>query len=328
MVKFGFCVPLFAGACVRRELLGFDVVKSLAAECDRLGYDSLWAADHLMLGHGAAIMECWTVLSSLAPVTSSMRLGALVLCAGHRNPALAAKMAATLDVISGGRVDYGIGAGWHRSEQQAYGLPWIESPRERVQMMEDAIEIAREMWTKERPSYKGRHYSVEEAVCEPKPLQKPHPPIWIGGGGEKLLLRSVARYADGWNIPAMTPEAYAQKLDVIRSHCRAVGREYGEIEKSMETRILIARRDSDLDLAVEWFNAHSGFVRDSGAIRPRAEVLSDLKNLYLIGSLREVTWRMEEYVERGVQHFMLYFLDLPSTDSIKTLAEDVMPSFK
>ncbi|MEM2926253.1 MAG: TIGR03560 family F420-dependent LLM class oxidoreductase [Candidatus Bathyarchaeia archaeon] len=316
-VGFGFCVPILAGAGASYDSPDFPFLKMAVEECEELGFDSLWVADHLILGWRGAILECWTTLSALASVTKKMRIGTLVLCPSHRHPALVAKMAATLDLISGGRLDLGYGAGWHKSEQEAYGLEWYESPKVRIQRMEEAIEIARLMWTQEKPSYRGRYYRIEEAVCEPKPLQKPHPPIWIGGGGEKLLLRAVAKYADGWNVTPIPVDVYAKKLDALEKHCIDLGRDFGAIKKSLETRIIIAEDDAK---ALHTARKGGYFIGKTS--------MEELRRIFIIGDPGVCIRRIEEYVKLGVSHIMLWFLDLPSMDGLRLFAKEVMPSFQ
>jgi len=166
-VRFGWAAPSFAGSgdahidtpCIER--IRDEEVRDAAILCEELGFHSFWLADHLILGRGGAILECWTMLSAVAALTRRLRLGTLVLCENHRNPALAAKMAATLDVISGGRLDYGVGAGWHRVEQEAYSFAWNPEPAVRIRRMEESVIIAKAVWTQERLSYPGRYYTIE-----------------------------------------------------------------------------------------------------------------------------------------------------------------------
>jgi len=316
-VRFGFCAPILAGAGVSYEAPDFLFLKEAVLKAEELGFDSLWVADHLILGWRGAILECWTTLSALASLTKRMRLGTLVLCPSHRHPALVAKMAATLDVISGGRLDLGYGAGWHKDEQESYGLEWFESPKVRIERMEEAIEIAKLMWSQEKPSFKGKYYRIEEAVCEPKPIQKPHPPIWIGGGGERLLLRAVARYADGWNITPVSADVYARKLEALEKHCRDLGRSFQDIEKSLETRIIVAKDEGE---AIRMATKGGYFIGKSP--------IEELKRTFIIGDPSICIRRIEEYVNLGVSHIMLWFLDIPSMDGIRLFAKEVMPSFR
>ena len=173
-ISFGVFLPLYAfGAS------SFDFIRDMVLECERLGYDSVHLDDHLMY-RKTPILECWTTLSALSAVTTRIRLGTTVLCASFRNPALLAKMAATLDVISNGRLDLGVGAGVQENEHKAYSIAFPK-PSMRIERLKEAIIIMKKMWTEEKATYIGKHYRINDAVCEPKPVQKPHLPITIGG---------------------------------------------------------------------------------------------------------------------------------------------------
>jgi len=323
-LKFGICLPSWNEASAFYEGLDYGLVKSLAVSCEKLGYDTLWAPDHFILGN--AMYECWTLLSAIAAATKRIRLGPLVLSYSHRYPSLVAKMAATLDVISRGRLNFGLGGGWHKTEHVAYGLNWTDAPALRIHDMIDAIKITKALWTEERVTYEGRSFSVKDAVCNPKPVQKPYPPIWIGGAGEKLLLRAVAKYADGWNIPSVPPEEYAQKLKVLKDHCEREGREFETIEKSMESRILVTNDRWELEKVSKWIASFSSSVRDmSSDLDPSR---TDFTQRYIIGDTETCRKRIDEYRKAGVQHFTLYLLDYPSTRTLKILSQEIMPSFR
>lgn len=171
----------------------YSTLRKVVLECDHLGFDSVWVYDHLQFTYGPTL-ECWTVLSALAEATSRIRIGPLVTCNAFRYPSLLAKMAATVDMISDGRVNFGIGAGWHEDEATAYGISF---PRAgiRVEMLDEALSIIKKLWTEDKVTFKGKHYSVDNDVCLPKPVQKPHPPILVGGSGDKML-RLIARHAN------------------------------------------------------------------------------------------------------------------------------------
>lgn len=299
-------------------------------------------ADHLILGKDGTILECWTLLSALASLTEKMRLGTLVLCPSHRHPALTAKMAATLDFISNGRVNYGVGAGWHKVEQLAYGLPWEESAAVRIDQMIEGIEIAELMWTEEKSTYEGRYYQIREAICEPKPVQKPHPPIWIGGGGEKLMLKAVAKHATGWNWSGSVA-LYKHKLGVLANHCSELGRNLQDILISWDGHILIARTREELRSKIQRIKSFSpnyplsceaaeidpsDLLSESSRKKPtESQVYNFVKN-NLVGTPEEVATRIQQYIEVGVTQFMLWFLDFPSANGIELFAKEVMPTFK
>jgi F420-dependent oxidoreductase-like protein len=285
-------------------------------ECERLGYDSVWLDDHLMFKK-SSILECWTTLSALSAVTSKIRLGTMVLCNGFRNPALLAKMAATLDVISNGRLEFGIGAGVQEDEHEAYGIPFLKA-HARISRLKESVEIVKKLWTQEKTSYQGKYYRTSEAVCEPKPMQKPHPPITIGGSGEKLTLKVVAQHADRYDwghVPSL--ELYKHKLDVLESHCKAVGRDFKEIEKScwLGGQIFIVPDQKELDKKVS-------------QLKPENVSLEDFKKFNFVATPDGYRQEIRRYTSLGVTYFMLFFGDLPDMSSLKLFAEKVAENMK
>jgi len=326
--KFGIVLPIDAGTSAWDGGLNFERMKQVTRECEKLGFDSVWGPDHLMTGHSLETLEVWTVLAGLSQVTETMRLGTLVNCATHRNPALLAKIVATLDIMSNGRVDLGIGAGWNGFEQLAYGLPWSETPKVRIERLVEAVKIIRGMWTHDRFTFEGKHFSVKDAACLPKPIQKPYPKIIIGGKGEKLLLRAVARYADGYNIDELTVEDYTHKLQVIKDHCASVGTDYNRIEKTMEQYVLISRNPEQEQSLVDWTNMHIATSPERKRLGkgPATAKMEDIRKEYIFGNIEQVTERFAEYIKIGVERFMIYFLDYPTLNTILPFAKEVVPS--
>ncbi len=213
----------------------YEGMREAWLEADRLGFDTAWGHDHLLNQDdiSAPEDEGWTALAALLALTTRIRGGLMVSSNTFRHPSVLAKMATTVDVISGGRLDVGIGAGWFEDEHRQYGLP-LPPVGERMRRLEEACRIMKALWTERRATVDGEYYQVREAHCEPKPVQQPHPPIVIGGGGEKLLLRIVAQHADVWNLSKGTPEEFRHKCAVLDEHCRAVGRDPAEIERSIQ----------------------------------------------------------------------------------------------
>ena len=227
-VKFGVLIE---------PQLGFNYksVEKIALEGEKAGYDSIWSSDHFFLdtkSEDRNCMEAWSLLAALASKTKKIRLGTLVTCNSYRHPSVLAKIAATIDAISNGRLFFGFGAGWKKIEYKAYGTPF-PSLKNRMDQMEEAIQIIRLLWTKPKVTFKGRHYKIKNALSAPKPVQKPMPPILIGGSGERRTLKMVAKYADYCNL-WLTPDL-THKLDVLRKHCKNVGRDYEEVGKSLVT---------------------------------------------------------------------------------------------
>ena len=318
MVKaeFGIVLPTDAGTSAWDYALNFERMREVTKICETLGFDSVWSPDHFMTGVNNETLDAWTVLAGLSQVTEKMRLGTLVSCVTHRYPAVLAKLVATLDVMSNGRVDIGIGAGWNRKEQSAYGLHWEEVPKTRIARLIETIKILKGMWTSDSFSFTGKYYSVKDAVCLPKPIQKPHPPILIGGKGEQLMLKVVARYADAWNTDELPPDAYAHKLQVIRDHCKAVGTNYDHIQKTLETYLLISDKLEHQQRLLDWTNRGG----------KRMATLDQIKRDYIMGSVEEVTEKFAEYIKLGVERFLIYFMDYPTLNSILPLVQQVIPS--
>ena len=190
------------------------------------------------------ILEGWTVLTALAAVTSRIRLATLCTAVGYRNPAHLAKIAASVDLISRGRLTLGIGAGFFEDEYKQYGWAFPPRPATRIRQMEEAVELILKMWTEPRTTFHGRYYHVEDAILEPKPVQKPRPPVMIAGGGEQMTLRAVARLADACNFVGGTIAEIRNKLAVLRRHCEAAGRDYDTIEKTHVQAWILARTDA------------------------------------------------------------------------------------
>jgi F420-dependent oxidoreductase-like protein len=195
-----------------------------------------WLFDHFFPLSGdtsGPCLEGWTLLSAFAALTRRLRVGIMVTGNTYRHPAVLANMGATVDIISQGRLDFGIGAGWNEQEHTAYGIP-LYGTGERIRRLGEACEVIKRMWTEAAPDFEGRYYQLKQAYCEPKPIQKPYPPFVIGGGGEQLTLRIVARYADIWNMAGGPPEVFKHKTEVLDGHCAAIGRDPATITRSIQ----------------------------------------------------------------------------------------------
>ena len=218
----------------------YDAMLDVWREADRTtAFEHAWLFDHFNPIQGSLDGPCfegWTLLSALAAQTSRLRLGLMVAGNTYRHPAVHAHMAATVDVISGGRLDFGVGAGWNEYEHQSMGIP-LYAPGERIRRLGEACEITKRLWTQHLTDFDGRYYQLTQARLEPKPVQKPYPPIVIGGSGEQLTLRVVAQYADIWNFGGGDVEIFRHKLRVLHEHCAAIGRDPKEIELSVQNRI-------------------------------------------------------------------------------------------
>ena len=337
-MNFGFCAPTFAGAndahprTPMLESVEVDALVATVREVEALGYNSVWVADHLMLGADDAILECWTVLSALARVTSRVRLGTIHMANFLREPAMAAKMAATVDAISGGRLNLFIEAGHGGSQQEseAYGFG-RDNAEDRLEKFEEAVNILKLMWTEDRATFHGDHYRIDDAICFTKPVQKPSIPLWIGTiGGEALsdnigmddqMMDVIARHADWWNNTPASVDTIRAKLDMLRAACQSAGTEYEKIGKSLETQVLIAEDSTGvqrLQDEIERLNPQKAYYQD----------WDDLQDRYIIGTPDEVTARLEEYRALGIETFMLWFMDYPSLDGVRLFADSVIPRFR
>jgi F420-dependent oxidoreductase-like protein len=292
----------------------YVVLRKVVLECDRLGFDSVWVYDHLQFSYGPTL-ECWTVLSALAEATHKVRIGPLVTCNAFRYPSLLAKMAATVDMISGGRLNFGIGAGWHEAEAAAHGISFPRAGT-RVEMLDEALTIIKRLWTEDEVTFKGKHYSIDNAVCLPKPVQKPHPPILVGGGGDKML-RVIARHANAWNSGFTSPEGFREEIVRLEKACKEVGRDVHEIENTFQSRIIIAEdEEKAVKRAERWREERKGTPDDP-----------DWK-FFIKGSPKTCAKMLKDFADAGVKHFTLLFADAANLQPLKLFAEKVMPEFR
>ena len=238
----------------------YPAIVEVWREADQLPvFEHGWLFDHfapIFSDLDGPCMEGWALLAALAAQTSRIRLGLMVTGNTYRHPAVLAQIAATTDIISNGRLDLGIGAGWNVYEHESMGLP-LYAPGERIRRFGEACEIIKRLFTQHLTDFDGRYYQLKEARCEPKPVQKPYPPFVIGGGGEQLTLRVAAQYADVWNFAGGPPETFAHKVKVLREHCAAVGRDPAEIALSVQVA-------ANYDNLAETTAALQGYV-DQGA---------------------------------------------------------------
>jgi F420-dependent oxidoreductase-like protein len=305
-IKFGVTLPQFGATWAE--------AKDIALLADEVGWDSVWLADHF-LGVGADDpLEAWTEMSAVAAITRRVELGFLVLCNSYRPPALLAKMAAAFDAISQGRLILGYGAGWFVQEYEAYGydFPPIGT---RLRQLEEGLEVLKRMWTEDAPTFHGTYYRLDGARCLPKPVRKPHPPILIGGAGEKVLLKLVACYADVWNNLGAFHRDVGTKLEVLRGHCRAVGRNVDEIEISQQTVGAIALSRDEATRRTEATLAEVGFLTGAPELCPT-------------GTPDEIIGRLKKSIALGITSFVISFGRHASAESVRLFAREVIPAFR
>ncbi|HJU27730.1 MAG TPA: TIGR03560 family F420-dependent LLM class oxidoreductase [Candidatus Binataceae bacterium] len=300
-IEFGLFSPQAA--------MQWKAVLDRATTLERLGYHSIWLVDHFW-NRGvpeADVLECASTMSAIGAATSKLRVGSLVLCNSFRNPALLGKMLTTIDNISGGRLEVGLGAGWMDEEYRAYGYEF-PTMGARLRQLEEGVQILKAMFTNKKASFEGRYYKVADAHNNPQPLQKPHPPITIGGSGEKVMLRIVAKYADRWNCPAGY-RSFEQKLDALKRHCGEVGRDINSINISEQLLVCIGANDAEVES--KWKIAQRLPFWRTG----------------IKGTPPQVVDQLRDRVRKGITFFTVIFGDLNSPQSIDLFAREVMPAF-
>lgn len=287
----------------------------VAVLAEDLGLDSLWVYDHfhnVPVPAHEAMFEAWTTLAAISQRTSRIKLGQMVGCAPYRNPGLLAKITSNIDVISGGRLIWGVGAGWYDHEFNGYGYPFPK-PAERIAVLRETVEIVKAMWSEPDVTYEGVHFQLHGAQCDPKPLQQPHPQILIGGGGEQLTLRVVARLADASNFGGK-PHEWAAKAEVLKGHCAAVGRDCDEIQKTWSPEIFIRETEAE--------------VRAAGSRSFWGEPVESWTEGNLVGTPEQVAEKIQRYVDLGCTGFYPWCSDYPETETVRLFAERVVPQLR
>jgi F420-dependent oxidoreductase-like protein len=287
----------------------------VAVLAEELGYDSVWVYDHfhnVPVPAHEAVFECWTTMAAISQRTSRVRLGQMVGCSPYRNPGLLAKITSNIDVMSGGRLDWGIGAGWYQHEFAGYGYEF-GAAKERIGVLRETVEIVKSMWREPDTTYAGKHFRLQGAQCDPKPLQQPHPPVWIGGGGEQLTLRVVARHADRSNFGGK-PDEFRHKCEVLAQHCRAVGRDYDEIAKTWSPEVFIRETERE--------------ITEAGSRSFWGEQFDSWQAGNLVGTPEQVAEKIQTYVDLGCTGFVPWCSDYPETESLRLFGEKVVPNFR
>lgn len=305
---------------------------AVAQKAERFGFDSVWLCDHFLtispddyvkdagildgseqatdatvVPTSLPLLECWTALSALARDTTRVRLGTSVLCNSYRHPSVLAKMAATLDVISEGRLLLGMGAGWFQREFDAYGIPF-PPVRDRVSALAESLEVMKAVWTQHNPTYSGQFYTLNGAICDPPPVQRPHPPLWIGGEGDRVH-RIAARHAQGLNVRWWSPEQVSERREFLDRACEAAGRD-----------------PETLRLSVTVLLAPTGSAEQEARLRTEFASIPD--SGLIIGSPERCIERVREYQSRGVNQFLFTVPHVVQSDYLDIVGREVIPSIK
>ena len=308
--------PLRFGVQLQAQRTTWREYVEAVHEVERLGFDTLWNFDHMLPFSGAdddPCFETWTTLAALAAETSRVRIGALVNGVLYRDPATLAKSAAQVDIISGGRLEFSLGAAWAEREFSTYGLPF-PPVAERMARLDEALELVTLLWTRQRTTYHGRYYHVENAPLEPKPVQQPHPPIMVGGGGRKTL-RIAARHAGVWNGIG-SPEFCAERIAVLREECAAIGRDAANIEMSVHPQMTIARQHDEAEAEAR------------AVARSHGRTLESYEGAWLLGTPDEVRAQIQEYIDAGITHWIIAMGPPFDLAALRLFAEEVIPAFR
>ncbi|MDV3221448.1 LLM class F420-dependent oxidoreductase [Intrasporangium sp.] len=316
-MRFGLFVP----QGWRMDLVGIEparhwqVMSGIVGHADEGdAFESVWVYDHVHtvpIPSDEATHEAWTLMSAFAASTRRVRLGQMCTCMSYRNPALLAKVAATVDIISGGRLEMGIGAGWYEKEWRAYGYGF-PSARERLGRLREGVQIFRDMWTTGSATLDGRYYQVDGARCAPRPLQGTvlpgseanGIPTWVAGGGEKVTLRIAAQFADYTNFDAEA-EAFSHKSEVLRGHCEDIGRDFDSIVRTGDYNVVIGETESDVEDRLRFYG---DLLRRGGVPEARAErTIADLRTQPAVGTPEQIVEMLRDMDRRGLGYAITYF---------------------
>jgi len=320
-LRFGLFVPqgwILDLVAIKDPVEQFEALVRVTRRAEALGFDSVWLFDHFHTYFRPVLettFEAWTTTAALARETSRIRVGQMVTGNGYRNPALLAKMASTVDVMSHGRLDFGIGAGWYEHEYKAYGYDFADTPT-RLRMLGEALQVIHAMWRDPYASFEGRHYRIEGAINEPKGVQAPHPPIWVGGAGEQVTLKLAAQYGDVTNFGGHLDDMgwYAHKFEVVARHCETVGRDPAELTRSTNVETTLIRAGDDPELLTRTYR--------------RDQTLEEYRSHAIVGGPQAIIDTYGRLVDAGMDYLVISDVPgLATTDVLDSLAADVLPAF-
>ncbi len=288
----------------------WETIIQSANKIENLGYESIWVYDHFHTVPTPTqdpTYECWSLMAALSQTTNKVRLGQMCTCNSYRNPSYLTKVASTIDVMSNGRLEYAIGAGWYDQEYEAYGYDY-PTPGIRLKMLEESLIIYKKMTTENEASYKGDYYEIKNAINQPKPIQKPHPPLWVCGGGEKVTLKLLAKYGDygNWDVDV---EGFINKSNILRTHCENEGREFSDIGRTLHTNVIIGENKVDLNQKLEKISELTSIPKEMYLKKP------------LVGLQDEVFEKIDEFESEGCVYLISYIADIVWGNTLEILKD-------
>ena len=288
----------------------WDTIIEASARIEKLNYASVWVYDHFHTVPSPTqdpTFECWSLMAALSQVTENVRIGQMCTCNSYRNPAYLTKVASTIDSMSGGRLEFAIGAGWYDQEYKAYGYDY-PSAGVRLKMLEEALQIYIAMTTQDKASFEGDYYKIKDAINQPKPLQKPYPPLWVCGGGEKVTLKLLAKYGDygNWDVDV---EGFVHKSKILKTHCEEQNRNYSDIKKTLHTNVIIGNNEKDLDAKINKIVNVTGIPKEMYIDRP------------LVGVKEKVFDTIDEFSSVECEYLIAYIPDIVWGDTLEILSE-------
>ena len=290
----------------------WDTILKASKDIEDLNYESVWVYDHFHTVPSPTqdpTFECWSLMAALSQVTEKVRIGQMCTCNSYRNPAYLTKVASTIDSMSGGRLEFAIGAGWYDQEYKAYGYEY-PSAGVRLKMLEEALQIYIAMNTEDKASFEGEYYSITNAINQPKPLQKPYPPLWVCGGGEKVTLKLLAKYGDygNWDVDI---NGFIHKSEILKEHCEQQNRVYSEIKKTLHTNVIIGENQKDLDNKINKITEVTGIPKEMYINKP------------LVGTVDKVFDTIDEFKSIECAYIIAYVPDIVWGNSLEILSQKI-----
>ena len=290
----------------------WDTILKASKDIEDLNYESVWVYDHFHTVPSPTqdpTFECWSLMAALSQVTEKVRIGQMCTCNSYRNPAYLTKVASSIDAMSGGRLEFAIGAGWYDQEYKAYGYEY-PSAGVRLKMLEEALQIYIAMNTEDKASFEGEYYSIKNAINQPKPLQKPYPPLWVCGGGEKVTLKLLAKYGNygNWDVDV---KGFVHKSDILKDHCEQQKREYSEIKKTLHTNVIIGENQKDLNNKINRITDVTGVPREMYIDKP------------LVGTVDKVFTTIDEFKSVECAYIIAYVPDIVWGNSLEILSQKI-----